>query len=139
MLTCHAFDRPGHRQQLLRNSRPKQVCPLYHKAEVALDSVFVLCLFILCGFKLVTSHCTRVNIGFCLRMRQEKLFECDKHLHGFSIKKKKTSPWIQNVADPQRNDRIGNVLSWPNCIFVAIRNAIAALELFFHAATKTRF
>ena len=50
-------------------------------------------------------------------------------------------PWIQNVAELRRNDRIGKVseLNEPH-FYVAMAmtwNAIATLEQFYHAAAET--
>jgi len=50
-------------------------------------------------------------------------------------------PWIQNVAEPRRNGRIGKVLELGDPRFhaaiVAIWNAIAVLKRFCRSATET--
>jgi len=50
-------------------------------------------------------------------------------------------PWIQNVAEPRRNGRVGKVLELDDVRFhvaiAAIWNAIAVLERFFRTATET--
>ena len=50
-------------------------------------------------------------------------------------------PWLQNVAEPRRNGRIGNVLELGDPRFhaaiAAIWNAIAVLEQFCRSATET--
>ena len=50
-------------------------------------------------------------------------------------------PWIQNVAEPQRNGRIGKVLELGELRFyaaiAAIWNGIAVLKRFCRIATET--
>ena len=47
------------------------------------------------------------------------------------------STWIQSVVIPQQNGWMERLLNWPNHVFAAILNTIAASQWFFHTINKT--